>query len=198
MDTEVTLLRCGSTNAYYIAGTAGGLLTDTGYAGTLPLLFRALKAAGIGLHRITYVLATHYHPDHIGLIGELQALGVRLLLAEPQCSAVHFADGIFARDSRLTYRPPDEQAARVIPLAESRAVLSEIGIAGEIIRTPSHSADSISLILDSGTCIVGDLEPLEYLAAYEQNPALETDWAEIMRRSPKRVLYAHVNEKILG
>ena len=31
----------------------------------------------------------------------------------------------------------------------------------------------ISLILNSGECFVGDLEPIEYLAAYDQNDMLK-------------------------
>lgn len=34
----------------------------------------------------------------------------------------------------------------------------------------------IPLILDSGECFVGDLEPIEYLAAYDQNDRLNYDW----------------------
>lgn len=34
----------------------------------------------------------------------------------------------------------------------------------------------ISLILDSGECFVRDLEPIEYLAAYDQNDRLNYDW----------------------
>lgn len=34
----------------------------------------------------------------------------------------------------------------------------------------------ISLILDSGECFVGDLEPVKYLAAYDQNDRLNYDW----------------------
>lgn len=34
----------------------------------------------------------------------------------------------------------------------------------------------ISLILDRGECFVGDLEPIEYLAAYDQNDRLNYDW----------------------
>ena len=33
----------------------------------------------------------------------------------------------------------------------------------------------ISLILDSDECFVGDLEPIEYLAAYDQNDRLNYD-----------------------
>jgi len=48
---------------------------------------------------------------------------------------------------------------------ESRDLLSCMGIHGRIVHTPSHSEDSISLVLDDGNCFVGDLEPLEYLDA---------------------------------
>lgn len=55
----------------------------------------------------------------------------------------------------------------------------------------------ISLILDSGECFVRDLEPIEYLAAYDQNDRLNYDWELIMYYAPKKIYYAHANEKIL-
>lgn len=55
----------------------------------------------------------------------------------------------------------------------------------------------ISLILDSGECFVGDLEPIEYLATYDQNDRLNYDWELIMHYAPKKIYYAHANEKIL-
>lgn len=55
----------------------------------------------------------------------------------------------------------------------------------------------ISLILDRGECFVGDLEPIEYLAAYDQNDRLNYDWELIMHYAPKKIYYAHANEKIL-
>ena len=85
----------------------------------------------------------------------------------------------------------------MISCEESRAFLAGIGINGEIISTPSHSEDSVSLALDDESCLVGDLEPLAYLAGYEENPALKSDWEQLMRRRPKRILYAHANEQKL-
>ena len=190
-------LRYGNTNTFYISGDHGGLLIDTDYAGTLPQFFKAIKAAGIPMGDISYLLATHYHPDHIGLAGELQSYGVRIIIVDVQFSAVHFSDRIFAKDQGLRYTPIDETQATVIRCAESREFLRGIGIKGEIIHTPSHSEDSISVILDDGTCIVGDLEPQEYLGAYDHNPKLESDWKQIMCHHPKRILYAHVNEREL-
>lgn len=190
-------LRYGNTNTFYIPGSDGGLLVDTDWAGTLPQFFKAIKAAGIEMKAITTLLVTHYHPDHMGLTGELQRLGVKLLIADVQLPFVHALDEIFARDKRLTFRAVDENAAAVISCAESREVLKAFGIDGEILHTPSHSEDSISLVLDDGSCLVGDLEPLAYLAGYEENPALKIDWEQIMNRHPKRILYAHANEQSL-
>lgn len=70
-----------------------------------------------------------------------------------------------------------------------------MGIVGEIISTTSHSKYSISVILDNGECMVGDLEPMEYLDAYEENVALRSDWKLIMSYKPKVIYYAHANEK---
>ena len=190
-------LRYGNTNTFYIPGADGGLLVDTGWAGTLPQFFKAIKAAGIEMKAITTLLVTHYHPDHMGLAGELQQFGVKLLIVDVQRPFVHASDEIFARDKRLTYRAVDEDAATVISCAESREVLKSLGIDGEILHTPSHSEDSISLLLDDGSCFAGDLEPIAYLAGYDENRALKSDWEQIMTRHPKRILYAHANEQRL-
>lgn len=190
-------LRYGNTNTFYIPGSDGGLLIDTDWAGTLPQFFKAIKAAGVEVKVITTLLVTHYHPDHMGLAGELQQLGVKLLVADVQLPFMHASDAIFARDGRLAFRAVDESAATVISCAESREFLKRLGIDGEILHTPSHSEDSVSLILDDGNCFVGDLEPLAYLAGYAENPALKSDWEQLMRRHPKRILYAHANEQTM-
>lgn len=190
-------LRYGNTNTFYIPGAKGGLLVDTDWAGTLPRFFKAIKAAGIERNTITTLLITHYHPDHMGLAGELQQLGVKLLIADVQRAFVHAPDEIFARDRQLSYRPVDEYAAALFSCAESRELLKALGIDGEILHTPSHSEDSLSLLLDDGSCFVGDLEPLAYLAGYDENRALKRDWEQILARRPKRILYAHANEQRL-
>ena len=190
-------LKYGNTNTFYIPGKSGGLLIDTDYAGTLQAFFRALKTNHLELDDISYVMPTHCHPDHVGLMGELQKLGVRLLLIDTQLATVHFPDEILGRDKHLRYVPIDENQATVIPCDESREFLRSIGIEGAIISTPSHSEDSVSVILDGGECFVGDLEPYEYLDGYDDNPQLENDWDLILSMKPKRILYAHANEKVL-
>lgn len=188
-------LKYGNTNTYFVRGTSGGLLIDTDYAGTLSAFYKAIKKNNISTSDITYILATHYHPDHIGLVGELTKLGIKLLLVDTQFDYVHFADDIFERERNLHYAPIDEKKALIITCKESRDFFADMGIGGEIISTASHSNDSISVIFDSGECMVGDLEPIEYLEAYEDNVPLQNDWKYVMSYNPKVIYYAHANER---
>ncbi|MBO4832210.1 MAG: MBL fold metallo-hydrolase [Oscillospiraceae bacterium] len=189
-------LRYGKTNTFFIHGSSGGLLFDTDCAGTMPAFYRTIKQNGIAVKDISYVLASHYHPDHMGLISELMKQGVKLLIADVQKDYIHYSDYILARD-KTACPPIDETAATVISCERSRDFLSRIGIHGEIIHTPSHCEDSISLVLDDGDCFVGDLEPFAYLEAYEKNTPLERDWEHVLSFHPKRILYAHAPEKVL-
>ncbi len=192
----VSRLKYGNTNTFFIRGTAGNLLVDTDYAGTLLLFYKEIKRQNISLKDITYILATHYHPDHMGLVSELMKQGVKLLLVDVQKEYVGFSDEIFAREPRLGYETINKEEATVISCEESRGFLQELGIDGEIISTSSHSEDSVTFILDDGTCLVGDLEPMEYLGAYEENEKLKADWELILSRKPKKICYAHANEKV--
>ena len=188
-------LKHGNTNMFFIQGNNGSLLFDTDYAGTLPAFYKAIKQKNITIKDIDYVLASHYHPDHVGIVSELMNQGVKLLLMDVQKEFVHYSDNIFARD-KITYSPIDERQATVVSCEGSRDFLFNMGIQGEIIHTPSHSYDSISLVLDEGDCFVGDLEPLEYLEAYTENAPLKRDWECILSFHPKRVFYAHIPEKV--
>ena len=208
-DQGLIKLRYGNTNTFLVRGSAGSLLVDTDYAGTLRGLFTELKRNSLQLSDISFILATHYHPDHIGLVSELMERGVRLLLIDVQLSYVHYSDRIFQRDG-LKAAPIREDQAVVISCAESRGYLETLGIFGEIVPTPSHSPDSVSLILDDGICLAGDLEPYEYLAAYESGgsaasdeagragshaQALRKDWDLIKSFRPKTIYYAHADHQ---
>jgi glyoxylase-like metal-dependent hydrolase (beta-lactamase superfamily II) len=190
------ILKYGNTNTYFLKGRNGSLLIDTDYAGTMSRFFKSIKAADISIRDISYVIATHYHPDHMGIIGDLQRQGVKLVIVDVQQDFVHFSDRIFAGDKHLFYTPVDEKNAVRISCAESRGFLDNIGICGEILHTPSHSKDSVSVVLDDGNCFVGDLERMEYLGSYEDNVPLKADWDTILEHRPVTVYYAHSPEYV--
>ena len=194
----VTKLKYGNTNTYFIRGTKGSILLDTDYAGTLQMFYKEIKKNGISPKDITYILTTHYHPDHMGLVGELVSMGVKFLVMDTQVPNLHFSDDIFRRDQTLRFLPSvPEDKAEVIACKDSRAFLAALGIEGEIVSTPSHSEDSITLVLDNGDCFVGDLEPMEFMDGYEENSALQSDWKKVMSFSPRVIHYGHAPKKVL-
>ena len=192
----VTKLKYGNTNTYFIRGAKGSILLDTDYARTLQMFYKEIKKNGISLKDITYILATHYHPDHMGLVGELVSMGVKFLVIDTQVPNLHFSDDIFSRDKTLRFLPSvPEDKAEVVACKDSRIFLASLGIDGEIVSTPSHSEDSITLVLDSGDCFVGDLEPMEFMDGYEENKALQSDWEKVMSFNPRVIHYGHAPER---
>jgi glyoxylase-like metal-dependent hydrolase (beta-lactamase superfamily II) len=57
----------------------------------------------------------------------------------------------------------------VVSSAESRQLLHTLGVTGEILPTPGHSADSVSLVVDGCCAFTGDLPNLHTIDA-ESNP----------------------------
>lgn len=182
----MTILRYGHTNTYYI----NGLLIDTDYAGTINQFYKCIKENNIDIKDIKYILATHYHPDHIGLVPELVNLGIKLIILDIQKDYVHFADNIFKKDKK-SFTLIDESKAIVIPIEESRGFLKTLNIDATIISTKSHSDDSITILFDNGDCIIGDVEPYFYIDIYKDNIKLKEDWDKINSYNPKKIYYSH-------
>ena len=183
----------GNTRTYLIGGR---LLVDTDWAGTLPAYFRKLKSMGDAIGDIRYLMITHFHPDHMGIATELSELGIRLLIFDVQLPHVHFSYGIYKKENNRSYRPIDENRAYILPINESRKFLSELGISGEVIHTPGHSDDSVSLILDDGSAIVGDLPPYSSLPAIDDEK-IKNSYEKIVSCGVSQLYYGHmISEKL--
>ena len=191
----VHLLKYGNTNTFYISNGHSGILVDTDWAWTLSAFYKAIKSRDIGIDEIKFLIITHYHPDHMGLAGELVEHGIKLVVVDVQRDFIHCSDNIFQRDKHRIFKPIKDDDAIVISCADSRNFLAEIGIAGEIIYTPGHSDDSISIILDEGIAIVGDLDPVDSVLAYNDNTVLKNSWNKILDHNLQTVFYGHANER---
>lgn len=189
-------LHYDNTNTYIISGEKGLLMFDTGWAGTFMKMCKALGEQGMKLQDVKYLLVSHFHPDHMGLAGELAKQGVTVVVMENQSDYVHSSDHIFERDQRFDYEPVDDEKKRLVTFEGSRDFLQELGIEGSIIPTPGHSDDSISLVLDSGDVFVGDLYPLYELEAHEE-PEVQESWKRILAMKPKRIFYGHAKTAVL-
>lgn len=188
----ITELKYGNTNTYLIKEKGSYILFDTDWTGTLDRFFRALGEHSIRAQDIQYILISHFHPDHMGIAQEIANLGATIVVVDIQKDFIHFSDPIFKKD-KSRFIPIDETKIKTVSIKESRKFLSETGITGELIHTPGHSDDSISLWLDEGSLFVGDLNPLYELEAYKGTQIAET-WEKLLKLNPKRVYYGHAKK----
>lgn len=186
-----TILNVGyrSTNYWVISAGASRLLVDLGWPGTMGTMRANLERMGVPLNEIKYGLATHYHIDHAGLAQELKQAGVPLLVLEAQVTAIPLMKlWIKATDRFVDIATHDNVT---ISFSESRAVLSRIGIEGEILHTPGHSDDSVSLLLDDGSVFTGDLTPPALIGEDAAGAAAAASWRLLRERGAVRVYPGH-------
>ena len=192
-------LKYSNTNTYLIKGKKGSLLFDTGWAGTFPQLCRALGENKLKLQDISYLLISHFHPDHMGIAQEIANCGVTIVASDVQAEFIHSSDHIFAKEKDSDFVPIDDSSIRLVKVSESRSFLAELGISGEIIYTPGHSDDSISLWLEKERALfVGDLNPL-YELDMHKDTQIEKSWSGLLKLDPKIVYYGHaMTAKLTG
>ncbi len=183
-----------SANYYALEIQGGRLLIDCGWPGSLPALTAELKRKGISLNRINYLLVTHFHPDHAGLAGELSLQGVRLVLMESQPPFISGMEKLFLT-KKLAFNPILPEISLLLKFSESRNFLSKLGLPGEILSTPGHSDDSITLILDEGSAFTGDLHPLQ-MATDDQVETTGKSWARIREHPISRIYPGHGNPSV--
>ena len=192
--TKITELKYSNTNTYLIQGENGTLLFDTGWAGTFPAFCKAIGEIGASIQSIDFILISHFHPDHMGIAQNIADLGPQIVVADVQSSYLHVSDGIFSKEKNNSFIPIKDKQVKTVSIEDSREFLKMIGINGELLHTPGHSDDSISLWLDEGMLFVGDLNPL-YELELHKGTATEQSWHRLLEMKPVRIYYGHAKTK---
>lgn len=175
---NITCLALKEVNCYVIELKEGYLLVDTGYYRNKSLFYKKLRENNIKLEQIRYILLTHHHDDHAGLISEIKN-------KYPQCKLILHEEAIrplqIGKNDMKNQKYVNGKISFIVRLAKSlnrkwtffypayelqhndvvikkERSLKEIGIEmeGKILLTPGHSRDSISLLLGDGSCFCGD------------------------------------------
>jgi endoribonuclease LACTB2 len=186
----ITVVNVGyrSTNFWVVSAGRSRLLIDLGWPGMVGALLANLDRKGVPLSEIRYGLATHYHMDHAGAAQDLKMKGMQLLVTEEQVSAIPLM--------KQWMKPTDHYTEitihgnTIISTAASREFLLRVGFAGEIIHTPGHSEDSVSLVLDNGWAFTGDLTP-EFMVAGEDPDVVARSWQSLRDHGAATIYGGH-------
>lgn len=176
---NTTIIRLKVTNCYLIKVHDYYVLIDTGYHYEWELFLKQLSEFKINISDIKYVILTHHHDDHCGLLNNLVIANENIKVVA-SCFAkeflatgkhIHTPGGGYPTrrvyvalwfkklfDKEWTHTFPVYRFRKNDISIEKDTLLRDIGIEldGKIITTPGHSKDSISVVLDDGRCFLGD------------------------------------------
>ena len=189
-------LKYSNTNTYLIENEKYRILFDTGWAGTFSMFCRELGELKIPIQSIDYIIISHFHPDHMGIAQEIADYGAKIIAVDVQMPYLHSSDAVFAKENKNKFIPIKDENIVKVKVSDSRCFFKTLKINGELIHTPGHSEDSISLSLDSGDLFVGDLNPLYELELFKGTQIGES-WKKLLELKPKVVHYGHAKTATL-
>ena len=175
-----------SVNCYLIVTEKAKLLVDVGWPGGMAELKSSMAQQGCQVKEVTHVLVTHYHMDHGAIAQEMKDKGAKLLVMENQ--KTHLNEQKRFIKPPAVYHEISAQGNLELAFKDSRSFLRTLGLEGEIIPTPGHGPDHVTLVLDEGIAFTGDLPPEN--ASAPDSDAFR-DWQHLHALGVKRLYPAH-------
>ena len=164
-------LQLGFVKAFLVRGAGKHVLVDSGVAGNSAKIIAQLERCGVNPRDIGLIVVTHAHPDHTGSVADVvQATGAKVAVHRLEAEYVRTGMSPPAAQNRLSrifFRPsekPSAAGAQPDIFVDNELDLNPHGVAGRVIYTPGHTRGSVSVVLESGEAIVGDLVLPRYMS----------------------------------
>ncbi|HZK42937.1 MAG TPA: MBL fold metallo-hydrolase [Syntrophomonadaceae bacterium] len=205
---EIKILTLGITNCYLIKGNQGYVLVDAGSLRKKRSFLNKLNKLNIKPEEIKLIVITHAHYDHVGTLKDIkESCGCPVAISAHEEAIV--AQG------RVVIPPGTNLLGKIISfigrtfhfvlkfpavggeyLVKEEFPLYDYGVKGTVIPTPGHTPGSLSVILDDGRAIVGDLamnKPIGniYPLFAEEPDLVYESWQELIGRGVERIYPAH-------
>ncbi|HOB87015.1 MAG TPA: MBL fold metallo-hydrolase [Bacillota bacterium] len=201
----------GRSTAYLIRGKNGHILVDSGPPGSGKKLLKKLSQEGISPEQISLVVLTHAHLDHSGALEDiLKAGGAKLAVHKDEAPALEQEEELHLNPVRPLGRlvkafigkKRKKGSSEIKPdlVINKELDLKPFGIKGKVVATPGHTPGSVTVFLQTGEAIVGDLlmggmlfrrrRPFYPLFASDVKQ-LERSIRLVLKLKPKLILPAH-------
>lgn len=211
------IISLSATNCFLIYTPKGYLLVDCGYLHNQKIFRIHLRKLGVSFTDIKYLMLTHHHRDHCGLVHFLKKANpaIKAIMSEKCAQYLQKGDygisansryanprlgriiSLYTRLGKFTAEPEPYFAADndIIIRNDDYAFPQESGLDGRIILTPGHTDDSISLIVGEHAFIGDAARNMLNFTGAPYRPILAEDLEECyaswekLKTSAARILY---------
>lgn len=206
-------------NTYVYPCAGGYIMIDTGYEHGLEKVEKKLKQKNINLSDIKYVFLTHAHDDHAGFLNELLGKNkdVKVIMSDKSMPTLKRGQnsfeggcstflawifcklmGVVGKGEHLFPSIDDRYDDRLIEITEANKSQLQSILQGEILCTPGHTADSISLkvgdIIFCGDAAMNDFPSIKRLIIWIENKLqFENSWDVLIAQDADMIYPAHGN-----
>ncbi len=200
MSTRLVPIITSAVNAFLLIGERVVIVDTLGPGGTKRVL-AALEKSGKTPHDVSLIVLTHGHTDQVGSAEEL-----RDYTRAPV--ALHWADlemvqagyvptlnpvGNVGRALSLVVRRPSTALVTDVML-EDLVNLDHYGVDAQIIETPGHTSGSVSVLIDGGQAVIGDLLRGDFFRAGRPDYPFFADNLDRVHSSLRRIVYLPLDD----
>lgn len=166
VDPDIVNVGWGFVNVWALSGPGGIVLVDAHYPGHGERIVRRLERRDLDPQRVTGIVVTHAHSDHLGSAQELAGLlHVPVWIGAADEAVAHRgshppgkipATGSRGALLRFVAKPEFPALAEVVAIDGERS-LAELGVDARVWTVGGHSAGSLVLRTSDRALFVGDL-----------------------------------------
>jgi len=164
MENQVTRVSAGMVGAFLIKGERY-ILVDTGMRQSFGKIKKFLEENEIKPKDISLIILTHCHSDHAGSVNQMKELtGAKVLIHKTEAHYLERGNFTPVRARIFLARvitkfmvQPKQPGLKPDLILNDCMSLRKYGVKGAVFHTPGHTPGSISVLLDNGEAVVGDI-----------------------------------------
>jgi glyoxylase-like metal-dependent hydrolase (beta-lactamase superfamily II) len=189
------------------------LMIDAGKPSTVGQLFSGIESAGCGPEKISLLVISHAHYDHVGGAGPLKKkanVPVAIHRADAgllRSGGFEISDGLNFTGRLKAFLGRNVAPRRMFAfepvepdvIVDRERRIDDFGFAAVILHTPGHSNGSISVLTDEGDLFPGDLaitQPMSgiwrHMPIYGSSvDDIKNGWRSLLERGARHVYPSH-------
>lgn len=204
MSTKIIPIATNTANSYFLVGERV-VLVDSGSPGNEKRILDTLEQRQLKLSDLSLILLTHGHWDHLGSSQAIRAVSKAPI-------ALHHADLELAKSGHAKLKAYGFGTALLEPYFSSKHFnpvipdvilngtesLEAYGVNAKLLETPGHTDGSVSVLLEKGDAIIGDVLRGDFVFENRPNWHFFYNDVTMMRSSIKKLLNLKLETLFVG